>query len=167
MLLRFPSPHTFEERNRALLDDPRALPPADLLLWRQGRDELARRALEGQQEASRRRTPRVDAVYPAFLAGYGGVFTVDLGFEGVSLRVCAGTRLRRAEPASVRLKVGNQSIYLSGRVAWGSDDRVGLQVEQVHPADEQVLQAAVCKRLLEVLQPGSGGRALMGRRAGD
>ncbi len=157
---------TFEERNRALLEDPRRLPQPDLLLWKEERDALARRALE-RQGSTRRRSPRAEAVFSGFLAGHGGVFTVDLGFEGLSLRISGQHRPRRAEEASVRLKVGSHSLYLFGRVAWICDDRVGIHVEQVHPADERILHAAVCKELLELLRADAPTGPLLGRRAGD
>lgn len=157
---------TFEERNRAVLEDPSRLRQPDLLLWKEERDALARRAME-RQGSTRRRSPRAEAVFPGFLAGHGGVFTVDLGFGGVSLRVSGSHRPRLAEEASVRLRVGRHSLYLFGRVAWASDDRVGIRVEQVHPTDEQILHAAVCRELLERLRTEAPTGPLLGRRAGD
>ncbi|HZZ85130.1 MAG TPA: PilZ domain-containing protein [Anaeromyxobacteraceae bacterium] len=162
-----PSHQSFEDRNRAVLEDPRALRDADLLLWKEGRDALARRALQRQGGSTRRRSPRAEAILPGFLAGHGGVFTVDLGFEGISLRVSGEHRPGRSEVASVRLRVGEHSVYLSGRVAWLQDDRLGIHVEQVHPADEQLLHAAVCRQLLEILRAEAPTGPLLGRRAGD
>jgi len=162
-----PTRREFEEHNRAVLSDPRAVPDSDLQMWMKGRDELARQVLERQADPSRRRSPRAEVVVPGFLAGHGGVFTIDLSFEGVSFRVGSDSLLRASDVASVRLKVGAHSVYLSGRVAWGSRDRVGFHVEQVHPADKHLLQAAVCKRLLEAYTPGSPGGGFMGRRTGD